>query len=113
MKKIILLIVLTLLAVICYAQSPGAKLIVLEKNEGKARVRRPRGVLPTPTAEFILKVTPENSKPPVNWEERATDPEVATFTGKMCCEKRIRSPSQRFLSDQPFRPTTLAPEPGT
>jgi len=61
MKKIILLIVVTLLAVICYAQSQGAKTVVLEKNEGEARVRRPRGSLPTPTAEFILKVTPENS----------------------------------------------------
>src|ERR1700732_675477 len=61
MKKIILLIVVTLLAVTCYAQSQGAKTVVLEKNEGEARVRRPRGSLPTPTAEFILKVTPENS----------------------------------------------------
>jgi quercetin dioxygenase-like cupin family protein len=61
MKKIILLIVVTLLAVTCYAQSQGAKPLVLEKNEGEARVRRPRGSLPTPTAEFILKVTPENS----------------------------------------------------
>ena len=61
MKKITLLIVVTLLAVICYAQSQGAKPLVLEKNEGEARVRRPRGSLPTPTAEFILKVTPENS----------------------------------------------------
>lgn len=61
MKKIILLIVVTLLEVICYAQSQGAKTVVLEKNEGEARVRRPLGVLPIPTAEFILKVTPENS----------------------------------------------------
>src|SRR5713101_6432326 len=61
MKKIILLIVVTLLAVTCYAQSQGAKTVVLEKNEGEARVRRPLGVLPIPTAEFILKVTPENS----------------------------------------------------
>lgn len=57
----ILLIVVTLLAVICYAQSQAAKTVVLEKNEGETRVRRPRGSLPTPTAEFILKVTPENS----------------------------------------------------
>ena len=61
MKKIILLIVVTLLAVTCYAQSQGAKTVVLEKKEGEARVRRPLGVLPIPTAEFILKVTPENS----------------------------------------------------
>ena len=41
MKKIILLVVVTLFAVICYAQSQGAKTVVLEKNEGETRVRRP------------------------------------------------------------------------
>ena len=61
MKKIILLIVVILLAVTCYAQSQGAKTVVLEKNEGEARVRRPLGVLPIPTVDFILKGTPENS----------------------------------------------------
>ena len=61
MKKIILLIAVTLLAVTCSAQSQGAKILVLEKNEGEARVRRPRGVLPASIGEFILKVTPENS----------------------------------------------------
>jgi quercetin dioxygenase-like cupin family protein len=61
MKKIIPLIVVTLLAIICYAQSQGAKTVVLEKNEGEIRVRRPLGSLPTPSEEFILKVTPQNS----------------------------------------------------
>ena len=61
MKKTILLIVVTLMTVICSAQSQRAKTLVLEKNEGEARVRRPLGVLPIPTAEFILKVTPQNS----------------------------------------------------
>src|ERR1700737_56095 len=61
MKKIILLIVVTLLAVVCYAQSQGAKTVVLEKNEGEIRVRRPLGSLPTPSEQFILKVTPQNS----------------------------------------------------
>src|SRR5258707_13777237 len=61
MKKTILLVVVTFLAVICYAQSQGAKSVVLEKNEGEIRVRRPLGSLPTPSVEFILKVTPENS----------------------------------------------------
>src|SRR6266852_6135858 len=61
MKKIILLIVVTLLAVICYAHSQGAKTVVLEKNAGEKRVRRPLGSLPTPSVEFILKVTPQNS----------------------------------------------------
>src|SRR5258708_23872769 len=61
MKRIIPLVVVVLSAAICAAQSEGAKTLVLEKNEGEARMRRPRGSLPTPTAEFILKVTPENS----------------------------------------------------
>src|SRR5882757_654618 len=61
MKETILLILVTLTTVIGYAQSQGAKTLVLEKNEGEARVRRPLGVLPIPTAEFILKVTPLNS----------------------------------------------------
>ena len=56
-----LLIVVIVSAVVCYSQSQGAKTVVLEKNEGEARVRRPLGVLPIPTVEFILKVTPENS----------------------------------------------------
>ncbi len=61
MKRIVPLVVVVLSAAICAAQSEGAKTLVLEKNEGETRVRRPRGSLPTPTAEFILKVTPENS----------------------------------------------------
>jgi quercetin dioxygenase-like cupin family protein len=61
MKKTILPILVTLMTAICSAQSQGAKTIVLEKSEGEARVRRPLGVLPIPTAEFILKVTPLNS----------------------------------------------------
>jgi quercetin dioxygenase-like cupin family protein len=61
MKRMIPLVVMVLSAAFCAAQSDGAKTLVLEKNEGEARVRRPRGSLPTPTAEFTLKVTPENS----------------------------------------------------
>ena len=61
MKRIIALTVVALSAAICAAQSEGAKTLVLEKNEGETRVRRPRGSLPTPTNEFILKVTPQNS----------------------------------------------------
>jgi quercetin dioxygenase-like cupin family protein len=61
MKRIIPFMVVALLAVMCYAQSQGAKTVVLEKNEGEIRVRRPLGSLPTPSAEFILKVTPQNS----------------------------------------------------
>jgi quercetin dioxygenase-like cupin family protein len=61
MKKTILPILVTLMTAICSAQSQGAKTLVLEKSEGEERVRRPLGVLPIPTAEFILKVTPLNS----------------------------------------------------
>ena len=61
MKKVILFIAVSLLAVVCYAQSQGAKSLVLEKNEGEKRMRRPLGSLPTPGEEFILKVTPQNS----------------------------------------------------
>jgi quercetin dioxygenase-like cupin family protein len=60
-KPTIPLLLVAFLAGLCAAQSEHAKTLVLEKNEGEARVRRPRGSLPTPTAEFILKVTPENS----------------------------------------------------
>jgi quercetin dioxygenase-like cupin family protein len=61
MKRTILLILAAFLAGICAAQSERAKTLVLEKNEGETRVRRPRGSLPVPTNEFILKVTPQNS----------------------------------------------------
>ncbi|HXO39350.1 MAG TPA: cupin domain-containing protein [Candidatus Acidoferrum sp.] len=61
MKRIILLIVVTLSAAICAAQSEGAKTLVLEKDQGEKLVRRPRGSLPIPTNEFILKVTQQNS----------------------------------------------------
>jgi quercetin dioxygenase-like cupin family protein len=51
-----------------YAQSEttleaagGMKPLVLQKHEGEGRVRRPRGTLPIPTANFILKVTPQNT----------------------------------------------------
>ncbi len=61
MKRMIPLIVVVLSGVIYAAQSESAKILVLEKNEGEKRLRRPRGSLPIPTAEFILKVTPQNS----------------------------------------------------
>jgi quercetin dioxygenase-like cupin family protein len=61
MKKAILIFVAPLLAVVCYAQSQGAKTLVLERNEGEKRLRRPLGSLPIPSEEFILKVTPQNS----------------------------------------------------
>jgi len=45
----------------CLAQSPDAKILVLEKEQGEKRVRRPREKMPNPTSAFILKVTPQNS----------------------------------------------------
>jgi len=41
MKRMIPLVVVVLSAAICAAQSEGAKTLVLEKNEGEARVRAP------------------------------------------------------------------------
>ena len=61
MKPLFLFIVVTLFAAIGYAQTQGAKTVVLEKNEGEIRMRRPLGSLPIPSDEFILKVTPQNS----------------------------------------------------
>lgn len=60
MKK--LLAALCLMAsTTCLAQSSGAKILVLEREQGEKRVRRPREKMPNPTSEFILKVTPQNS----------------------------------------------------
>jgi quercetin dioxygenase-like cupin family protein len=61
MKRMIPLILLALYAALAVAQSPHARTVVLEKNDGERLVRRPRGSLPIPTNEFILKVTPQNS----------------------------------------------------
>jgi len=46
---------------ICLVQSPGAKILVLEREQGEKRIRRPREKVPSRTSEFILKVTPQNS----------------------------------------------------
>ena len=61
MKRILPLIIMVLAAATCIARSEHAKTLVLEKNEGEKLMRRPRGSLPIPTNEFILKVTPQNS----------------------------------------------------
>jgi len=53
-KRMIPLVVVVLSTAICAAQ--GAKTLVLEKNEGEARVRRPRGSLLTPNS----RVHPES-----------------------------------------------------
>ena len=45
----------------CLAQSPGARILVLDREQGEKRIRRPREKMPNPTSEFVLKVTPQNS----------------------------------------------------
>ena len=60
MKKLVVILCLTLSAVTA-AQSPGAKILVLEREQGEKRVRRPRNSVNTSISEFTLKVTPENS----------------------------------------------------
>jgi quercetin dioxygenase-like cupin family protein len=52
---------LFLLAVAVPPEAPDPKIVVLQKDEGEKRVRRPRPGHPMASSEFILKVTPENS----------------------------------------------------
>ena len=64
-RSLLALLVLPLIATTyspapCAAQSASEKPIVLERNEGEKRERRPRGSLPLASKEFILKVTPHN-----------------------------------------------------
>jgi len=56
-----LLAAMCLIASTCLAQSPGAKILVLERDRGEKRIRRPREKMPNPASEFVLKVTPQNS----------------------------------------------------
>ena len=37
----------------------GAKAIVLQKNEGELRTRRPREGVASPSSDFLLKVSPK------------------------------------------------------
>jgi hypothetical protein len=59
MKKLVAALCL-MASTTCLAQSPGAKILVLDREQGEKRVRRPREKVPNPTSEFILKVTPQN-----------------------------------------------------
>src|SRR5215472_3921048 len=59
--KKLLAVLCLMAATTCLAQSPGAKILVLDSEQGEKRVRRPREKMPNPTSEFILKVTPQNS----------------------------------------------------
>jgi quercetin dioxygenase-like cupin family protein len=59
MKKLPMFVVCTLAAVASFAQSATSKSLVLEKNEGELRVRRPRSVQ-APTSIFNLKLSPQN-----------------------------------------------------
>src|SRR5215469_5437471 len=60
MKKLFATLCL-MAATTCLAQSPGAKMLVLDGEQGEKRVRRPREKMPNNTSEYILKVTPQNS----------------------------------------------------
>src|SRR5215468_9821934 len=60
MRRLIVLLCL-FCCTVCLAQSPGAKILVLEKDDGEKRVRRPRETRPMSISEFILKITPQNS----------------------------------------------------
>ncbi len=60
MKKLIAAVCL-LVSAAALAQSPNGKVVVLGKDQGEKRVRRPRPNVVLPTSEFILKITPENS----------------------------------------------------
>src|SRR5215475_7495799 len=59
--KKLLAVFCVMASTICLAQSPGARILVLEREQGEKRIRRPREKVPGPTSEFILKVTPQNS----------------------------------------------------
>jgi mannose-6-phosphate isomerase-like protein (cupin superfamily) len=61
MKRLVVAICLALSGAAA-AQSPGAKVVVLEKDQGEKRLRRPRGAATTTISEFNLKLTPENSE---------------------------------------------------
>jgi quercetin dioxygenase-like cupin family protein len=64
MKKLLAALCLTLClmaSTACLAQSLDARVVVLERDQGEKRVRRPREKIPNPASEFILKVTPQNS----------------------------------------------------
>lgn len=60
MKELVVVFCLALSAVAA-AQSPGAKVLVLEKDQGEKRVRRPRDTAILRISEFNLKLTRENS----------------------------------------------------
>lgn len=54
----------SLCLVVCttsFAQSPDAKILVLEKEQGEKRIRSAQAGVATRPVEFILKVTPQNS----------------------------------------------------
>src|SRR5215467_11871807 len=57
--KILVATLCLMASTICLGQSSGAKILVLEREQGEKRVRRPREKMPR--SEFILKVTPQNS----------------------------------------------------
>ena len=60
MKKVISILCF-LICTTCFAQSPNAKVLVLEKDQGEKRVRPAGAGIAAVPIEFILKITPQNS----------------------------------------------------
>jgi hypothetical protein len=70
LPKLFVVFAVVLLCARCVpAQTPapatGAKPVVLQKNEGELRARRPREGVASPSSEFLLKIGPHTngSKP--------------------------------------------------
>src|SRR5579864_4250234 len=66
MSNALKLLVLVLLSALCVpAQTPAldasGKPIVLQKNEGQPRTRRPREGVASPSTDFLLKIGPKTS----------------------------------------------------
>jgi quercetin dioxygenase-like cupin family protein len=66
MSNALKLLVLVLLSALCVpAQTPppdtSGKPVVLQKNEGQPRTRRPREGVASPSSEFLLKIGPKTS----------------------------------------------------
>ena len=61
MKSFLGSLCLLICATTTFAQSPNAKIVVLEKEQGEKRVRPARAGVATVPVEFLLKLTPQNS----------------------------------------------------
>jgi quercetin dioxygenase-like cupin family protein len=91
MKTIAVLVCLVVSAAL--AQSPKSKIVVLEKDQGEKRVRRPRVGMRNPTSEFTLKLTPENS----GSEHLVLGTETIPPGGVIPCHKHLGEDEILFL----------------